>query len=433
MYIERNGYMEKLRNGMWNGQIKVITGLRRCGKSFLLFTIFKGFLLSSGVDEASIICIALDDIENERYRNPHALHELIKQRTGDDGRKYYVLLDEVQYAISEKELRDSGNPPLLYSVLNSLQRRGNVDVYVTGSNSKLLSSDVMTEFRGRGDEIRVFPLSFAEYLPASGKSDREEALKDYMLFGGLPLTIQKRTFEDKAAYLERLFQETYFKDIIERNGIRQPDVLADLTDVLSSTMGSLTNIANLANAINSLRHSKRFDAVSENTIRSYAKFLEDSYLFSQARRYDIRGKEYFKSQSKFYPGDVGLRNACLGFRQIEETRLMEAVLYNDLIRRGCKVDVGSVGRYASNEDGRRSLRQYEIDFVVNKGFRQYYIQSAFTLDSPEKEKRELYPFSIVGDSFQKIVVTRSELAPHYDDHGVLHVGLCDFLLGDYVS
>ena len=432
MYIERNEYLEKLKAKRWNGQIKVITGLRRSGKSFLLFNIFRDYLISSEVKEANIITLALDDIENIAYTDPFKLNEYIKSRIKSSTEEYYVLIDEIQYAISSKELKDKDNPPLLYGVLNGLLRLRNVDVYVTGSNSKLLSTDVMTEFRGRGDEVRVYPLSFKEYLPASGK-DNDAAFNDYMLYGGLPLSVTKTSHEEKASYLDKLFTEIYFKDIIERNNVKRPDVLAELTDVLSSAAGSLTNILNLTNAVNSRKNAKGDSIVSENTIRSYTGYLEEAFLFSQVRRYDIRGKAYFESQSKYYPADTGLRNARLGFRQIEQTHLMENTIYNYLIQKGYSVDVGVVAKYITESNGKRKNQQYEIDFVVNKGMFQYYIQSAFSLDSAEKERRELYPFSIVGNSFRKIIVTRSELMPHYDDNGILHVGIIDFLLGDYLS
>ena len=343
-----------------------------------------------------------------------------------------MLIDEVQYAISEKELKDKDNPPLLYSVLNGILRLGNVDIYVTGSNSKLLAKDVMTEFRGRGDEIKIFPLSFKEFLSASDK-DKDAAFTDYMLYGGLPQVLLYDSFEDKAQYLSGLFRSTYLKDIIERNKIEREDVLDELTDVLCSATGSLTNLSNLANAINSRKHAKAENIVSENTVKAYTEYMQEAFLFSRARRYDIRGKAYFESQSKYYAIDTGLRNARLGFRQIEETHLMENVIYNYLIQQGFLVDVGMVEKYQKDKDGKRRREQYEIDFVVNKGMYQYYIQSAFTLDSKEKAQRELYPFSIVGNSFKKLVVTRSELIPHYDENGIIHVGIVDFLLGDYLA
>ena len=363
MYIERNEYLEKLKAKRWNGQIKVITGLRRSGKSFLLFNIFRDYLISSGVKEENIIILALDDIGNIAYTDPFKLNEYIKSRIKSSTEEYYVLIDEIQYAISSKELKDKDNPPLLYGVLNGLLRLRNVDVYVTGSNSKLLSTDVMTEFRGRGDEVRVYPLSFKEYLPASGK-DNDAAFNDYMLYGGLPLSVTKTSHEEKASYLDKLFTEIYFKGIIERNNVKRPDVLAELTDVLSSAAGSLTNILNLTNAVNSRKNAKGDSIVSENTIRSYTGYLEDAFLFSQARRYDIRGKAYFESQSKYYPADTGLRNARLGFRQIEQTHLMENIIYNYLIQKEYSVDVGVVEKAAVRDSFRCQQRYVPVLHTV---------------------------------------------------------------------
>ena len=307
----------------------------------------------------------------------------------------------------------------------------NADVYVTGSNSRMLSSDIMTEFRGRGDEITVYPLSFSEYLPASGKS-RDEAFNDYMLYGGLPAILSIETMERKASYLSDLFTEIYFRDIVERYRIVHEDILEELTDVLSSAAGSITNVNRLTNAINSMKSLSRNNAVSNATIKSYLEHLQDSFLFSRAKRYDIRGKEYFGSQSKFYPMDTGLRNARLNFRLVDPTRLMENAIYIYLRQKGFLVDAGMIEKNAVEPDGRHRRIPLEIDFIVNKGMYRYYIQSAFSMEDPEKERKELYPFSIVGNSFRKIVVTRNELLPHYDD-GILHVGVIDFLLGDYLS
>ena len=293
----------------------------------------------------------------------------------------------------------------------------------------MLSKDVMTEFRGRGDEVKVYPLSFSEYLPASGK-DREAAFNDYMLWGGLPLVLQKRSDADKSAYLEGLFSEIYIKDITERYKIQRPDVLSELIDVLSSVSGSITNITSLTNAINSMKKAKK---VTDNTVRTYIGYLKDSFLFSSAQRYDIRGKAYFDSQCKYYPADTGLRNARLGFRQIEQTHLMECVIYNYLRQKGFNVDVGVVEKYPAGTDGKRRKQQHEIDFVLNKGMYQYYIQSAFSIEDKEKERKELYPFSIVGNSFSKLMITRSELIPHYDENGIFRVGIIDFLTGNYTS
>ena len=431
MVIERNSYLEKLMKKMWNGQIEVITGLRRSGKSFLLFNLFRSKLLSDGVQEKDIVSLALDEEESIAFRDPSKLNEYLKKKTADSSRKYYVLLDEVQYAISKEELR-SKEPPRLYGVLNGLLRKNNIDVYVTGSNSKLLSSDVMTGFRGRGDELQVFPLSFKEFLPASGK-DKEEALNDYMLYGGMPLVLHYDTLEEKAGYLSNLFNEIYFKDIEERYSLKKGDVLEDLTDVLCSVDGLIVNYEKLADTVNSVRRSKLKDRVDTQTIRTYAGYLEDSFLFDTAKRYDLRGKTYFASQCKLFPSDTGLRNARLNFRHIEPPRLMENVIYNFLKQNGFLVDVGSIEKSVRSENGKYRRVQYEIDFVVDKGMYQYYLQSAYSVDDPEKLKREVYPFSIVHNSFRKILVSRYSLHPYYDEDGILHIGLSDLLLGDYLS
>lgn len=429
MYIERKEYLQKLIDRMGNGMVKIITGIRRCGKSFLLFQLFKDYLLSSGAKEENIIAIALDEEKNQVYTDPSELSRYIASRISDKKAQYFVFLDEVQYAISTEELRSKDKCPRLYGVLNGLLHLGNADVYVTGSNSKLLSSDVMTEFRGRGDEIRVFPLSFSEFFAAKG-GDKEAALNEYAVYGGLPQVFQFKSEEDKGSYLKRLFDETYFRDIVERNGIEREDAMAQLVDVLCSSSGSLTNISKLAEAINSANKSKIHDRISNPTVKSYVDFLKDSFLFSEARRYDVRGKRYFDYQSKFYCIDTGLRNARLNFRQIEFTHLMENLIYNRLIQKGFSVDVGMVPVSRRDDSGSLVRSQYEIDFVVNKGMHQYYIQSAFSIDDPEKKSKELYPFSIVNNSFRKIIVTRSEISPFYDDEGFIHVGIADFLLRD---
>ena len=432
MYIERNDYLDAIRKRQWNGRIKVITGLRRSGKSFLLFQMFRDFLIGQGVSERNIIAIALDREENRELTDPGRLYRYLDTETKDSRRKFYILLDEVQYAISKEELKNKDVPPRLYGVLNSLLAKQNVDVYVTGSNSKMLSSDVMTEFRGRGDEIEIYPLSFKEFLPASGK-DKEEALNDYLLYGGMPLVLQYETMEEKAGYLSGLFNEIYFKDIQERYNLQKGNLLEDLTDVLCSSAGSIMNFEKLANTVNSIRKNKRNDSISSQTVKTYAGYLEDSFLFSSARRYDIRGKSYFASQEKIYPSDLGLRNARLNFRQIELPRLMENAVYCYLKQNGFLVDVGTIEKSIPDESGKYRRVQYEIDFIVNKGMYQYYIQSAYSVDDEEKLRREVYPFSIVGNSFRKILVTRYSLHPYYDEEGILHLGLADLLLGDYLS
>lgn len=431
MYIERNEYIEKLNRRKWNGRVKVIAGLRRSGKSFLLFELFKKQLISEGVNESNIISLALDSLDNTALTDPYVLYDYIKDKITDKSEAYYVFLDEIQYTISPEELRQKDIPPRIYGVLNGLLQMKNVDVYVTGSNSKLLSEDIMTEFRGRGDVVSVFPLSFKEFLPASGKN-KEEAFNDYMLYGGLPLVLSYSTMEEKAAYLESLFSEIYLKDIVERYRITKPEVLSNLVNVVCSQTGSLTNISKITDTVNSMMRNKKDERIAHATISSYFKYLMDSFLFSEAKRYDIRGKSYFDGISKYYPTDTGLRNARLNFRQIEETHLMENIIFNYLKSSGFRVDVGVIVKNRTDKDGKHIRVPYEIDFVVNKGMYQYYIQSAFRMETAEKMERELYPFSITGNSFKKIVVTRHELLPHYDENGIFHVGIIDFLLGDYL-
>ena len=431
MYIERNEYIEKLNRRKWNGRVKVIAGLRRSGKSFLLFELFKKQLISEGVNESNIISLALDSLDNTALTDPYVLYDYIKDKITDKSEAYYVFLDEIQYTISPEELRQKDIPPRIYGVLNGLLQMKNVDVYVTGSNSKLLSEDIMTEFRGRGDVVSVFPLSFKEFLPASGRN-KEEAFNDYMLYGGLPLVLSYSTMEEKAAYLESLFSEIYLKDIVERYRITKPEVLSNLVNVVCSQTGSLTNISKITDTVNSMMRNKKDERIAHATISSYFKYLMDSFLFSEAKRYDIRGKSYFDGISKYYPTDTGLRNARLNFRQIEETHLMENIIFNYLKSSGFRVDVGVIVKNRTDKDGKHIRVPYEIDFVVNKGMYQYYIQSAFRMETAEKMERELYPFSITGNSFKKIVVTRHELLPHYDENGIFHVGITDFLLGDYL-
>lgn len=422
--VAREKYLQKLIDHKENGMIKVITGIRRCGKSYLLFHLYYDYLISVGVKKENIITIALDEEESEKYRNPKELSAYIRSRIVNENEQYYVFIDEVQYAIKKEELK-SDKPLPLYGVLNGLLRKQNVDVYVTGSNSKLLSKDVMTEFRGRGDEVRVYPLTFKEYYAYSG-GDKAERFEEYSLYGGLPLILSLKSAEDKAKYLSDLFKEVYFKDIEERYSIDLPEVLQLLTDDLCSSIGSLTNSSKIANALKSAKNIK----VDSQTIATYLDYLEESFLFNQAKRYDVKGKKYFLYPSKYYCTDMGLRNARLNFRQQEETHAMENIIYNELLTRGFSVDVGVVEIVSVGEDGKRHKKQYEIDFVVNKGMRKYYIQSALALNTDCKEKNELRPFSETKDFFKKIIVTKSYMKPWFDDCGIYHVGLYDFLLDE---
>lgn len=420
--IRRESYLNELINRKENGLIKVITGIRRCGKSYLLFDMYYDYLLSQGVSEQNVVKISLEDDENEELRDSKKLAGYIRDRLKNNADMHYVFIDEVQYAIKKEDLK-SNKPLPLYGVLNGLMKEPNVDVYVTGSNSKLLSKDVMTEFRGRGDEVRIYPLTFKEYYDYVG-GDKADAFEDYALYGGLPLILSKKTPRDKAKYLSDLFKEVYFKDIEERYNIAMPEVMEVLTDDLCSSIGSLTNSLKIANTLKSVRNID----VNSQTISAYLNYLEESFLFNEAKRFDVKGKKYFSYPSKFYCTDMGLRNARLNFRQQEETHTMENIIYNELLTRGYSVDVGVVQIAAVGADGKQHQTQCEIDFVVNDGMNKYYIQSALNVDDKNKEKTELRPLLSARDFFKKVVITKTRMKPWVDDNGIFHIGLYDFLL-----
>lgn len=420
--IRRESYLNELINRKENGLIKVITGIRRCGKSYLLFDMYYDYLLSQGVSEQNVVKISLEDDENEELRDSKKLAGYIRDRLKNNADMHYVFIDEVQYAIKKEDLK-SDKPLPLYGVLNGLMKEPNVDVYVTGSNSKLLSKDVMTEFRGRGDEVRIYPLTFKEYYDYVG-GDKADAFEDYALYGGLPLVLSKKTQRDKAKYLSDLFKEVYFKDIEERYNIAIPEVMEVLTDDLCSSIGSLTNSLKIANTLKSVRNID----VNSQTISAYLNYLEESFLFNEAKRFDVKGKKYFSYPSKFYCTDMGLRNARLNFRQQEETHTMENIIYNELLTRGYSVDVGVVQIAAVGADGKQHQTQCEIDFVVNDGMNKYYIQSALNIDDKNKEKTELRPLLSTRDFFKKVVITKTRMKPWVDDNGIFHIGLYDFLL-----
>lgn len=424
MEVRRDRYLDSLVDRMHNGMIKVITGIRRCGKTYLLFELFGGYLRGElGIDDDHIIEVALDEEANRALRDPGALDAYLRAKIADKTSQYYVMLDEVQYAISDGELRRD-EPPRLYGVLNGLLRMRNVDVYVTGSNSKLLSTDVMTQFRGRGDEVRVRPLSFSEFMQGF-EGDRYQGWAEYVVFGGMPLLLGMRTDEQKSRYLERLFSETYLKDVVVRNKVAKTQELEDLVDVLASSIGSLTNPPKIEATFKSVLSSK----ITASTISAYIGYLEESFLIEEARRYDVKGRKYIGSPKKYYFEDVGLRNARLGFRQIEQTHIMENIVYNELRSRGFSVDVGSVEK-AARIDGRVVRKQLEVDFVANLGSRRYYIQSALHLPDEEKERQEKAPLREVPDSFSKIVLVRDVVKPTYDDKGILTMSVLDFLLDE---
>ncbi|MBQ7713083.1 MAG: ATP-binding protein [Clostridia bacterium] len=422
MTIQREWYLEKLKARMHNGMIKVITGMRRSGKSFLLFNLFYDYLLESGVRSENVIALNLEDEEYAEYRDPHKLSEYLRSKIGSGG-QYYVLLDEVQYAISPSDI-GSDAPLPLYGVLNGLLRKTNVDVYVTGSNSRFLSSDIRTEFRGRGDEVRVQPLSFSEFM-SGYEGDKYDGLRDYMTYGGLPQITFFKTHEQKAAYLTNLFEETYIKDILARYNVRRnANEFGELVDVLASGVGSLTNPMKLSNTFKSTKNK----ALSPLMISKYIGYMEDSFLIDDAKQYDVKGKRYINSPRKYYFTDMGLRNARLNFRQLEETHAMENLIYNELKLRGFSVDVGVIEKREKSEDGRSIRKRYEIDFVANQGFKRYYIQSALAMPTLEKEQQEQRSLVNVNDSFKKIIIVGGPTAMHYNENGVLIMGIHDFLL-----
>ena len=412
MEIRRDVYLNKLIRKKKNGLIKVVTGIRRCGKSYLLFHLFHNHLLEEGVPEDHVIEVALDDRRNKALRDPDAMLRYIEQRMQGKG-DYYIILDEVQYM---DEFED---------VLNSLLHIPNADVYVTGSNSKFLSSDVITEFRGRGDEIHVYPLSFREYASVyPGTPD--EAWDDYVVYGGLPLILSMEAPEDKAEYLTTLFQKVYLSDIVERHNVRSKAELDELVDVLASSTGSYTSLSKLMKTFKSVKNK----TLSDKTIKNYIDFLMDSFLISKATRYDIKGKKYIGSPAKYYFEDVGLRNARLGFRQVEENHLMENIIYNELRIRGYHVDVGVVEHYSANSAGKREKRQLEVDFVATLGSDKCYIQSAFAMPSSDKAEQERRSLLSISDSFRKIIVVGRDQKVRRDENGIATVGIQKFLLDE---
>ena len=410
MEIRRDIYLNKLISKKQNGLIKVVTGMRRCGKSYLLFNLFKEYLVNEGVAENHIIEIAFDSFENKRYRDPEVLFPYIMEKMSDE-RMYYVLLDEVQM-LDDFE-----------SVLNSLGRKQNVDVYVTGSNAKFLSKDIITEFRGRGDEVHMYPLTFGEFMSVYD-GDKQEGWRDYVLFGGIPLVLGFETADQKSDFLKSLFEETYISDITGRNNIRNKAELEELLNILSSAIGSLTNPSKLSATFKSVKNK----SISKDTIIKYIDYLRDSFLIDSAIRYDIKGKKYINTPSKYYFTDLGLRNARLNFRQVEETHVMENIIFNELKVRGYNVDVGVVVMNEVDKNGKKIRKQLEVDFVCNKGSKRFYIQSAYAL--PDKEKMEQEQRSLVntGDGFKKIIITKDAVAPLYNEEGILVMSVYDFLL-----
>lgn len=428
MIIKRDYYLNKIIDKRDNGRIKIITGIRRCGKSYLLFNLYYDYLLSKGIREDQIITIALDEIDNLEFRNPFRLNELIKEKAKNRNKRYYIFIDEIQLseAVSNPYIDSKENNVTFVDVLLGLMKYENLDIYVTGSNSKMLSSDLLTQFRDRGDEIHVNPLSLSEIYELYDKKDL--ALEHYMVYGGMPYIYSLKSDEEKSQYLKNLFQETYIKDILERNNIKNDEeILELLLDFISSAIGSLTNPTKL---------SKRFFSekkinINSTTISKYLKFFEEAYVIYYVNRYDVKGSRYFSTPLKYYFADIGLRNARLNFRQVEETHIMENIIYNDLLRRGYNIDVG-VLEHEFNKDGDRRKVQLEVDFVINKGHQRYYIQSALNVDTTEKREQETRSLTKIDDSFRKIVIVRNRIIPRHDNDGILYIGLEDFLLNDSI-
>lgn len=410
MVIKRDHYLNKLIMKKHNGLIKVITGIRRCGKSYLLFSLFRNHLLESGVDESHIIELAFDSFENKKYRDPEVLYPFIKEQLTDD-KMYYVLLDEVQL-LGEFE-----------SVLNGLMRIKNVDVYVTGSNARFLSRDIITEFRGRGDELHIQPLSFAEFMSVYD-GNKYDGWNEYVLYGGLPPIVLLPTPEQKIELLKNLFQETYINDIVGRHSIKNKEEFEELIDILASGIGSLTNPRRLTDTFK----SKKNKTISSNTIKSYLDYLCDAFIVSRAARYDIKGRRYIDTPQKYYFSDVGLRNARINFRQIEENHTMENIIYNELLARDLNVDVGLMTVSQKDKNDKLIRKLLEVDFVCNRGSKRYYVQSAFSIPNSEKMRQESNSLLRIDDSFKKIIVVKDAPAPTYTEDGILVIGVYDFLL-----
>lgn len=412
MEIKRDRYLSRLISRERNGMTKVITGMRRCGKSYLLFNLFRDHLLNSGVKDDHIICISLDSLENEPLLDADKLYSAIKDSMKDDD-QYYILLDEIQLVDRFEKM------------INSLMRMNNVDIYVTGCNSKMLSTDIVTEFRGRTDEVRIMPLSFSEYVSAYDGTS-EEAWESYLEYGGLPEILLMKDDEQRSSYLINILKKTYVKDILDRYDIRSPSALDGIFDVLSSSVGSLTNPKRLKDTL----RTRGFNTIDDSTVNSYIRHLEDAFLFEKSDRYDVKGRSYFDTPVKYYATDIGIRNARLDFRQIEETHLMENIIYNELRSRGFSVDIGVVD-FTETIDGRRVKRHVEIDFVANKGRIRHYIQSAYMMDS-EKREIEIRPFLKVNDSFRKFIIINGRSRPRIDNHGIITLGIIDFLMDEEI-
>lgn len=413
MIIQRKKYLDMLISGEGNNLVKIVTGVRRCGKSFLLFKLFRNYLIEKGVDEQHIIELSLDDLRNKKLRNPETLLEYIDSHLLNDKKTTYIILDEVQL------VQD------FFEVLLSLLHTPFVDVYVSGSNSKFLSKDVVTEFRGRGDEIRVFPLSFSEFYSAVG-GDKSEVWKEYYTYGGLPQILEFDSEKKKSDYLKNLYELTYMKDVQERNHLRNADGLFKVVQMLASCIGSPTNPKRISDTFKTVEKK----AVTDKTILNYIECLKDAFLIEEALRYDVKGRKYIGTETKYYFEDIGLRNAILNFRQQEEPHIMENIIFNELKYRGFNVDVGFVETWENKSSGKSFRHGLEVDFVVNKGAERIYIQSAFKLPTDEKKEQEERPLLNINDSFKKIIITGENIKRKTDEKGILTIGLLDFLLDE---
>lgn len=416
--IARDSYIRLLKEYMHDGQVKVITGIRRCGKSVLLFQLFYEYLLNSGVPEDHIIKLELDKRKDAKYRNPIRLADHVNELISNNPQQFYLFIDEIQFCYETQDPDNPGYSITIYDLLNELKDSPNLDVYVTGSNSKMLSKDIATEFRGRASQIHVYPLSFSEYNQAMG-GDRRDNFEQYLIYGGMPYLLNLHSIRQKQDYLQSLFREVYIKDIIEYNGIERQDVLDDMLDFFSSSVGSLTNATKIVNSLNSVKHA----SVSNNTVSAYIGYMIDAFLIYEARRYDIKGKSYFDYPNKYYYTDIGLRNARLQFRQIDPGRMMENIIYMELIRRGYAVDVGVV---TDRRNGQK--KQKEIDFVVNQGDKRMYIQSAWQMANLAKENTEMDSLKLTNDFFKRIIIRSDIPGMMTDNQGIIHCNIIDFLL-----
>lgn len=426
MEFNRDFYLSKLIEKKENGLIKVITGIRRCGKSYLVFNLYHKYLVSNGINENQIIEIALDETKNIKYRNPIELDKYIRKLVSNKNKMYYVFIDEIQKVetIQNPYIKNKDSKIGFVDTLLGLMKLPNVDLYVTGSNSRMLSSDILTEFKDRGDEIRVNPLSFKEFYNAY-KGDKNLAWQEYITYGGMPLAVLKKTHEEKSKYLKDLFTKTYISDVIEKNNVlNNKEILEDLLNLISSSIGSLTNPSKLSNSFNSIKQIK----ICSATINTYLDYLIDAFILNKAYRYDVKGKKYFDTPLKYYFTDVGLRNARLNFRQQEENHIMENIIYNELLNREFDVDVGVIEYNYKDNQGQSKRKQLEIDFVANKNSKKYYIQSALNIDNEDKKEQEINSLNRINDSFKKIVVIKDNIIPWHDEKGILYIGIQQFLL-----